>query len=354
LSVKKGLSIFLLLSVAVSGAVLFFTLDRSSIEIFAGANCGKLAIPVLLVVIVWLLDAAKIFALVLAAGERISYTLSLELVWLNYFGAAITPMQSGGGPFQMYLMYKNNISFGKSVAITLVRTILALLILGFSIPLSLLVQQDLPKIGWGMRGFIVYVAIFITAAWLCFVVSLVRPRIIKRWFGLLVMGLKRLGILKPGRVTKIIRYASREIDAYNQNLRAFMTTGRRYFLLGSAAALMQMLVYLSIMPCLIWALGLPVEYFHCIVMQALFLFLLYFIPTPGGSGAAEGGAALVFGIFVPRSVAGALGVTWRFLTEHTGIVMGAIVIMKIIGWGLVNQIISKSGPGEPDAGARDD
>jgi uncharacterized membrane protein YbhN (UPF0104 family) len=107
------------------------------------------------------------------------------------------------------------------------------------------------------------------------------------------------------------------------------------------AALFQLIVYLSVMPCLIWAIGLPVQYWDCIIMQALFLFLLYFIPTPGGSGAAEGGAALVFSMFAPWSVAGALGVGWRFLTEYTGIFLGTIVIIKLVGWGIVNQIMTR-------------
>lgn len=76
-------------------------------------------------------------------------------------------------------------------------------------------------------------------------------------------------------------------------------------------------------------------------MQALFLFMLYFIPTPGGSGAAEGGAAFVFGLFVPWNVAGVLGVAWRILTEYTGIALGVVVVMKLIGWNLADQIIVK-------------
>jgi uncharacterized protein (TIRG00374 family) len=353
LSVKKGLSIFLLLSAAMSGALLYFTVDKSSLEFFAGANKCGLMLSALLVVIMWLLDAAKLYALARAAGERLSYCLSLELVWLNYFGAAITPMQSGGGPFQMYILYKNNVSVGKSVAITLVRTILSMLILGLSIPLSLLIQQDLPESGWLMRGFIVYMTLIIMAAWLGFVLSLFRPRIIKRWFGIITMILKRFGILRAGRVRRIIKGASREIDSYNQILRAFLTTGRRYFLLGAAASLMHMMVYLSIMPCMIWSIGFKVEFFHCVIMQALFLFMLYFIPTPGGSGAAEGGAALVFGVFAPRSVAGVLGIGWRFLTEYTGIVLGGLVVVKLVGWGLINQIMTKNVTGEARPGEDD-
>jgi uncharacterized protein (TIRG00374 family) len=317
--------------------------DKSSLKFLAGANKLGVVLSLLLVVLMWLLDAVKLSMLAKAAGERLSYGLSIELVWLNYFGAAITPMQSGGGPFQMYLLYKNNISFGKSVAITLVRTILTLLILGLSIPLSLLIQQDLPDLDWMMRGFIVYVILFVMAAWLCFVLSLLRPRIIKRWVGIIIITLKRFGILKQGRVRRIIRSTNREIDSYNQILRAFLTTGRRHFLCGVAAAFLQMIAYLSIMPCMIWAIGLPVEFFHCVIMQSLFLFLLYFIPTPGGSGAAEGGAALVFSVFAPRSVAGVLGIGWRLLTEYTGILLGGIVIVKLVGWGLVNQIMTEDG-----------
>ena len=69
MSVKKGLSIFLLLSAAMSGALLYFTVDKASLEFFAGANKCGLMLSALLVVIMWLLDAAKLYALAMAAGE---------------------------------------------------------------------------------------------------------------------------------------------------------------------------------------------------------------------------------------------------------------------------------------------
>lgn len=341
MSVKKGLSVFLFLSLAMSGAVLFFSVDTSSWSVFEQADISKLALAMLLVVLTWLLDASKLCALTKAAGEHIGYRLSLELTWINYFGAAITPMQSGGGPFQMYIMYKNNISVGKSVAITLVRTILTMLILGMTIPFSLMLHRDLPNIGWGMKGFIFYVIVFSLIAWCGVILSLVRPKIIKRWFGLLIMGLKRIGFLHPERVIRMLKHVLREIDAYNQNLWAFMTTGKFYFLLGALAAFLQMWVQLSVMPCMIWAIGGVVNYWECVLIQALFLFLLYFIPTPGGSGAAEGGAAYIFSLFVPWNVAGMLGVSWRFLTEYTGVALGALVAVKTIGWNLANQIMTK-------------
>jgi uncharacterized protein (TIRG00374 family) len=313
------------------------------LDVFARADKLKLAASMLLVVVVWLLDAFKLSALTRAAGDRIDYKFALELTWINYFGSAITPMQSGGGPFQMYMMYQKGISVGASVAITLVRTLLVMLILGLMIPFSLMMKLDLPHFGWGARGFIFYVVLFCTLAWLCVILSLVRPRLIKKFCVLAVNFLRRVGLLRQNMVSRAIKRACREIDAYNENLWAFMTSGRRYFLLGSAIAFLQILVQLSVMPCMIWAVGEPVHYVECVLIQALFLFVLYFIPTPGGSGAAEGGAALVLSLFVPWNVAGMLGVGWRFLTEYTGIFLGAVVALKTMGWALANQIISSEG-----------
>jgi uncharacterized protein (TIRG00374 family) len=203
-----------------------------------------------------------------------------------------------------------------------------------------MMDSDLPHLGWGARGFIFYVVILILVIWLALVVSIVRPETVKKIAAKIIMLLKRLGILKPEFVKKLMKLVLREIDAYNENVRAFMTTGRRYFLSGALVQFFQLLAQLSVMPCMIWSLGFPVSYPVCVLVQALFLFLLYFIPTPGGSGAAEGGAAFVFSMFVPWNVAGMLGVGWRFLTEYTGVVLGTIVAIRLIGWNLANQIMS--------------
>jgi uncharacterized protein (TIRG00374 family) len=346
---RKGLSIFLFLSVAMCSAVLLFSVDRKSFVVFKHANALKIYLAFMLVVCVWLLDAVKMWFLVRAAGEKITFLTSMELTWINYFGAAITPMQSGGGPMQMYIMYQHGISVGKSVAITVIRTVLVMLILGMMIPFAIMIKGDLPQMGWGACGFVSYVVVFIFAIWLALVVSVMKPMLVKRLAAWIITLLRRIGFLKAEWETRFLKLAIREIDTYNENVRAFLTTGRRYFLPGVFAAFAQIVFQLSVMPCMIWALGFPVSYPECVILQALFLFLLYFIPTPGGSGAAEGGAAFVFSMFVPWNVAGMLGIGWRFMTEYTGIFLGAVVAVRRVGWKLANQIMSKKSD-ETDAG----
>ncbi|GHV29269.1 membrane protein [Synergistales bacterium] len=342
MSVKKAILCFLLVSLCVSGVILYWSIDSSSWEIFKNADRGRIAIACVMVVLTWMLDALKVKFLTMAADERISFLFSFELTMINYFGSALTPMQSGGGPFQMYMMYQNGIGFGKSAAITLVRTIMTVAILGATIPISVVLGIHLPKMGIDMNVFIEYMLVVILLVWTVIALSLLRPKLLKRWVYALLMKIERLGFLSKSRAKQAVKRFVNEADSYNTIMRELITNGRKHFLLGIITAIAQMWVYLSIMPCLIWALNMPFNYVDCVVVEAIFIFMLYFVPSPGGSGAAEYGAAMVFRLFVPWSAAGMLGVGWRFLSEYTGIAVGIVVAMKVIGWQLTNKLF-KSG-----------
>ena len=69
------------------------------------------------------------------------------------------------------------------------------------------------------------------------------------------------------------------------------------------------------------------------------MFILYFVPTPGGSGVAEGGGAAIFSLLVPWNLAGVMAITWRFFTEYLSIAMGALVAVRILGWGAAEDLL---------------
>ena len=350
MTVRKGFTLFLVIAFSVSLAVLGFSVDASTLSLVAKAHKGKVLLALGLVALMWCLDAWKFICLTRAAGEKLHFRLAMLLVWLNYFGCAITPMQSGGGPFQIYLLYRNGISVGKGFAITLVRTLLTLFILGLAFPFALVLEPDLLQGHHHLKGFVTYVLLFLMATWIIVTLSLVKPGWIKRWTRVGTLWLKRFGVVKPQKVLRIIRHISKEIDIYNDNIRQFCTTGRNDLLLAAGIAFLQLVAQLSVLPCLIWAMGLPVEYSKAVLLQALFLFLLYFVPTPGGSGAAEGGAAAVFRLLVPWNLAGLMAVSWRFLTEYTGIFLGTWVALRYLGWNLAEQLLQEKGKDEEDNG----
>lgn len=341
MTVQKSFSIFVLIVASSVAGVLFFSMDKSTFTVLKNADPVLLACAVGLVVTGWLLDALKFKVLARAAGEKLSLKCTLEVVWINYFGCAITPMQSGGGPFQIYLLYKNGVSVGKSIAITLVRTLQILFLLALIVPFSLIADPEILKKYIYMRWYVCYVVIFVGISAFLLVVSVIKPQWIKHWTNAVLVWVKRIGILKPKYLMSAVRWINKEIDAYNANIKLFTSSGKWWFILSIGLAIVHLIVYMSIMPCLILAAGFQVNYIQCILAESLLLFMLYFVPTPGASGAAEGGAAAVFRLFVPWNIAGVMAVTWRLISEYTGIALGAYIIIKMLGWGGANRVMKQ-------------
>ncbi len=338
MTLRKGLILFLLLSFGVSALVLASSVDAGTLHTILNADVRLLFLALFFVIGAWCCDAARFCALARAAGENINFRLGMVLTWLHYFGCAVTPMQSGGGPFQVYVLYKRKVPLGKGIAITLTRTLLTLLILGFVVPLAVFIEPELLKGKLFLKGVFSYVIIFIVVSWILVLLSILRPLLIKKWGTIATLWLKRLGIVKPETVLRIVRRISLEVDNYNLNFRMFFSCGLKHFLLAILLSMFHLLCIFSVLPCLIAAMGLPFHYLQAILAQAVFMFLLYFVPTPGASGVAEGGGAALFGLLVPWNMAGVTAVAWRFFTEYLAIAMGVIVAVRLLGWGVTEEI----------------
>jgi hypothetical protein len=59
--------------------------------------------------------------------------------------------------------------------------------------------------------------------------------------------------------------------------------------------------------------------------------LLYFTPTPGGSGVAEGGFVLLFNETVPQGTVGIVAVCWRLIAEYIPFLIGFYYTIKVFG-----------------------
>lgn len=343
LSVKKSFSFFLVVVVFSVVGLLITSMDMSTFNALKKADLSLVFLALLITMLGWALDAVKFICLARAAGERIRFRDTMAVVWINYFGCAITPMQSGGGPFQIYLLYKNGVSVGKAVAITLVRTLQVLFLLAALLPFSVIIESEFAASHPALKWFVGYAVVFIAVGGVILVVSLIRPHWIKRFCNALIVKLKNIGVIRPSLLFYAVRWVNREIDSYSTNMRLFLSSGKWWFILSLVTSVAHLIAYMSIMPCLISAFGYSVNYLHCLLAESLLLFLLYFAPTPGGSGAAEAGAAGVLGLFVPWNVAGILAILWRIISEYTGITLGAVIALRAMGWHGMDDVMQREG-----------
>ena len=335
MSLRKGLIIFILLAFGVNALIIFRSVDHDTIHSLLAANKLKLLLALLVVFVAWLCDAGRFCALAVAAHEKVSLSLGIVLTWLNYFGSAVTPMQSGGGPFQVYALYKKGIPVGKGIAITLMRTMLTILILTLAVPVALMLDPDILDGSPFLKGLVSYVFIVILATWAFVAFTIIKPETIKHLAHSIVMWLRRFNFMKSNRmVIKIIQWLDREIDNYILNFRLAFSTGKLWVALAVMLSVLHLLALFSVLPVLMSAVGLHFRYIQTIAVQAVFMFILYFIPTPGASGFAEGGGALLYSILMHANMAGVMAIICRFFTDYLSIFMGVVVVVRMLGWGV--------------------
>ena len=352
MSLRKGLILFVLLAFGANAVIIAKSVDHQTIRSLAASNKLMLLGALGVVFLSWLCDAGRFCALSYAAQERVPLSMGIVLTWLNYFGSAVTPMQSGGGPFQVYTLYKRGVPIGKGIAITLIRTMLTVLILSLVVPTALFFEPSILKASPFLRGLIFYVFAVIGCTWLFILFTILRPNTLKRLGKITILRLRRLNLVKSlRRVIGCFQWLDREVDNYILNFRLAFRSGKVWLLLAVTLSVLHLLSVFSVLPILMSAVGLPYSYTQTLATQAVFMFLLYFIPTPGASGFAESGGALLFGLLMPWNMAGVMAITWRFFTEYLSIFMGVVVVVRMLGWGVSEELHQGVSPEDETARA---
>jgi hypothetical protein len=88
--------------------------------------------------------------------------------------------------------------------------------------------------------------------------------------------------------------------------------------------------YFMTAPLLIKGLGIEAPFFEVMILQIILTYAVNFMPTPGATGLAEGGAVAVFKHLMPKSVLGVYVMSWRFFTGYFGIIVGILAITEFI------------------------
>ena len=136
------------------------------------------------------------------------------------------------------------------------------------------------------------------------------------------------------KVINAFKWLDREIDNYILNFRLVFDSGKLYFFAALILSALHLLALFTVLPVLMSAVGLPFQYLQTVAIQAVFMFILYFVPTPGASGVAEGGGALLYSMLMPANMAGIMSIICRFFTDYISIFMGVVVVIRMLGWGV--------------------
>lgn len=326
-AVRAGISVFLIATLLGFGALFLITQDlRGSLDGFRRFD-PRWAIPALaLASMDFFGSGVRIWLLTRPLGIRLPYRKCLQIGGVSAALAYLTPSGTGGGPALLYGLVRNGVSLGRTVATNFASVIVNLTFLslaGFAawffgaaraiedirLPVANISAGTLFE--WSALGFAgVGVVVILLAA---------APRLprllILRLFGRTARVRKVLKVLQELHGSLIIYARKGKLALFLAVLSNSLQFGSR-FVLGWVV---------------LRGFGVDAGFWNVVTLHILLQFLLYFMPTPSGSGVGEMLAPALMTPFLEDRLLVAYTAVWRFFLNYLTILVGGALLVRWIG-----------------------
>lgn len=326
----RGLFLSLLLSFFSLGLLIFFTWEEDTLTSLELLNVQGLVLVVMLVATLWLVEGLRVKALLRAVGSTVSLPLwtASRVFLITYFCAGITPWSLGEWPAHILALTRQDVAPGEAAAATLLRSLYTK---GVFVLWSGTIIFFFDSMGVKTSTGRIFQGAFYAVAISSFAYFLV---ILKPGLVLILMDfLSRFPSsrhLYEGNkgITRFLKSLLGEARRFRSSLGRVWRRGPVLLLWPLVLTVLYWSLYFSIAPLILWGFGFSPPYFIAFSWQVMIFLILTYIPLPGGSGAAEFGAASLFVAFVPASVIGIFIAAWRFFTYYMSLLAGGIAFFS--------------------------
>lgn len=335
---RRGFTVFALLSLVSYAAVLVYGNDTGAFVASLGRiRWGWVLVGVGLASMDWFGGGFRLWVLAREVHRDPPLKGLVIAGGMGAWGAYVTPAQAGASPLIVYAMKRAGIPVPKAITITLMSFISTVIFFALCGPVALAFGAgkslgehgnllgfsllDLFKGSMGIFGFLGVVLIFVMVA--------------PKWISMLVHRLATSLGTRSTRIAARLDGLRAGIDAAHASLRTFNTPRGWLSLVwatiisGPSHANKLLAGYVALR-----AVGIEAQFVDVLLLQTLITFLLYFAPTPGGSGIAEVLSTLVMSIYLPRELTPLYMLVWRSITSWFTIAAGFLVFSTWVRKGL--------------------
>jgi uncharacterized protein (TIRG00374 family) len=277
-----------------------------------------------------LIEGLRIQVVTCAVDEKIGFWESVKIFYISSFLGGITPYFSGTIPAQIFLFQQQGISIGKGFLIATIRPIMKSIIFLVITPLLFFYFQDSLREYETLSWLLLIIAIgFSIIVILAFVILVRNPQKVESFFKRLRNISFLSNFFQRPTVQKILAGITSQVRLLKETYHLLLNHPRE-ITLAFFYTFLYWFCYFSIAPLLLLALEIQLDFALVIALQVLIFFLLPFLPTPGGSGAAEVGFASLFSFFVPAHLLGIYVGGWRLFTFYLNIIIGALLSLNLL------------------------
>lgn len=326
---KSKKSIFNIAVLVVSAAVMVFFLFRvdGPQKIFSTISSAKpifLLCAAICMLFYWLLEAGAFHSICHGIKSKISFKECFHTSMIGQLFNCITPFATGGQPVQAYRLVQCGMGLGQASCALLAKFIIYQSVL--TLYTVVVIVSKLAFFVSKVSGFtfIVFIGFAANTIVMALILSVgFFPRITK---AVLIKALKLLAKLKlikkpEEKEAKLCG----EIDKFYSDFEK-LKKNPKAFLLPCFFTALQLTAFFSVPYFVCLALSANMVSYVLVVCAAAFVLLISsFVPLPGGSGGAEGGFYMFFGMFFLQSgVLAAAVLLWRIMTFYLPIAAGMV------------------------------
>lgn len=330
-TIRRGLKLFFGLSIASITLVFFFTEPARTLDALREVRPLYLAAALGLAFADWLGGGFRMWLLTRGLSARLPFRACVKAALAQVSMGALTPSQAAGGPAQVFVLYKNGLPFVEAVSASLMAFVVTIIffvlsagtVTFFDVAGSIQDSHVYTLFRIGVTAFMIFGVVFIV-----FVSKPEWLRTVIRWF------FNFLSLFRKGHFVRPDSVAQRILEAVDE----FHETNVEYFSRRLPVLLLALVVTATTfgLKCLIaWfivrGLGVDAGVWEVVSVQIVILLAVYFFPTPGGTGAAELGAAVLMSSLLPVGTLTVFVILWRLIVTYLAVAVGAVVMIRALG-----------------------
>lgn len=331
---RKGLTLTISISILTILILFFFSTTSDTWRSLLTFRLETVFLLIGTLCLSWFLEGLRVKLITAILEENIPLKDILRINLAALFSGNITPFTSGSLPTQVYLLHQKGLSVGKASAVVTIRITFSNLFFAIGGPAILFFfrYQILNELGLSHLSGVIHYILFLALIFSAFLIFFLwRPAkgeiLVKKFFRL-----KPVERLLGFRTEVYCQRVIAELEEFHSCLTVLF---RKKFLpvLGVIClTFLYWVVFFSIAPVVMTGFGVYIgdKIARLIMLQFIILFLLSFIPIPGGSGLAELGLYSIFSIYLPKHLLAISVVIWRFLSYHLNTLIGGFFFLKLL------------------------
>ncbi|PLV56367.1 lysylphosphatidylglycerol synthase transmembrane domain-containing protein [Thermotoga sp. SG1] len=258
--------------------------------------------------------------------EKISFKTCLSNSLWGFYASTITPFAAGGQPFQIYHLVKSGVPFEKAASVIAVRFFSSFSFTVVSGFFFFLLYLDTFR-SLGILGDLFFIGIVLAFAFYVFIMFLSFSRRFLEKFFLSRFVMKIIVFFSKKSKEEVEGLIRERILSYISTMKKLWRSSRTKTLItialsGAMITAIHTSTYLSmkaVNP------SIEVSLFQIITIQLALSLVVYFVPTPGASGAVEIVYYVVYSNLIRKTDAVTSLLIWRFFNYYLFIILGIIL-----------------------------